>query len=408
MKIDKIERLYFDEFRDIFFRLSELKNFGKEHRIKTAMVVINYSMQDINHVINTINVDKTTRKDTGVFYQLMVKSDLVLHSIETIIKDLNLTQDKEDEIIKQVRSFKLLRSLTIAHPLDTTRYKDFGYSNEEMKWCEDVRPHNGFTSFIIQGDFDFVLSIIKENSDGLPEYRGINIETDIIGLVRNLILLFNSINIKLRADLEVEINKLKETPIKIDNTNAVSYFDSLIENVKRRYPTKIEVVEYADRRIIESSILHTVKKLCMLKLPIEQELHYTIFRENLMFLVRKYEEALQKMELESYESQEELDIRNIIHPSSIKLKTKLFGTNKIIEYLSESRCKSISNLFKEEFDISHSSNGEYGVCQLLELKEELEGFFPIHFDMEDQDLYAQYIAALYFMNRKKIEDKPKS
>src|SRR5699024_9431699 len=176
-------------------------------------------------------------------------------------------------------------------------------------------------------------------------------------------------------------------------------FDSLIENVKRRYPTKIEVVEYADRRIIESSILHTVKKLCMLKLPIEQELHYTIFRENLMFLVRKYEEALQKMELESYESQEELDIRNIIHPSSIKLKTKLFGTNKIIEYLSESRCKSISNLFKEEFDISHSSNGEYGVCQLLELKEELEGFFPIHFDMEDQDLYAQYIAALYFMNR---------
>lgn len=383
MKINKIERRGFDEFRDLFFRLSELKNFGKEHRIKTAMVVINYSIQDINHVINTVNEDGTIRKDTGIFYQLMVKSDLILHSIETITKDLNLAQDKEAEIVKRVRSFKLLRSLTIAHPLDTTRYKDFGYGNEEMKWCEDVRPYNRITSLIILGDFDFVLSIIKENSDDLPEYRGVNIETDIIDLVRNLILLFNSINKKLRDDLEAEISKLKRTPINIDETNTVSYFDSLIENVKRRYPSKIEVVKYADGKIVEYSILHTVKKLYMIELPREQESYYNVFREHLLFLIHKYEESLQEMELEGYESQAELDIRSIIHPSSIKLKTKLFGTNKIIEYLSESRCTSISKVFKEDFDISHCSNGEYGVYQLLELKEELDGFFPIHFDMED-------------------------
>lgn len=99
---------------------------------------INYSIQDLNTEIK--NLTEPTMKEV-IF--IIVLIDWICEAVNSI-QEL-LRQDiytgfiyKDDETVKKAKKyFKAIRSFVVAHPLNTTRHKDYGLNGDLI--CVDIR-----------------------------------------------------------------------------------------------------------------------------------------------------------------------------------------------------------------------------------------------------------------------------
>lgn len=395
--IDTVDyRIYINRME----RYLELIGHEDSEKISTANLLIDYAIQDINTKIDELNQMDKNDYSTGYFYVITIKTDHIIHSVEQLHKAMKLKRPTNSNIKK----FRLIRSLTLAHPLETTRYNEYDFGDENIKWCEDVRPYN--RAFGDSETTDFRM-IIREKGIKLSKELPVNIEEDIVQAARSALESLSGIFEYIDQRIVTKENDFRKLPI-FDNSNTLfdkDYILQLINALKERYPSQVEVVEYQDDKIKEYSTLGKIRERLLLSFQNQnKDDKYEKYKVELRKILKSYSTYLQNMTLE--EHLDELDNRSyqLLHPSIDRLM-KLSGkdinyeSSKIREYLDTDDSSFIALSQMRNFKESDLSNPEFALFKLYQLTEYLNPYFEI-----DKVVAIQYDVALYFLNEQEDID----
>ncbi|EMC0698332.1 TPA: hypothetical protein ACNIAK_002277 [Enterococcus faecalis] len=404
MYCKKLSRDSFDIYLEKMNRYNELNITDHTEKINTAAVIINYAIQDINRNVKEVNKlaeKKERRYSTRIFYELVIKTDHIIHSVDQVSKIMKIKNDKNIAIEK----FRRIRSLTLAHPLETTRYENQGFGSENIKWCEDVRPFNPLFNYKDKtGDFYMV---IKEQGKDLPEQEAVSIEKDILETakiaIKRLDLISNEFEVWINKQTEFFQNKdIFEGLEKFSNDG--EYLEKLFIALKERYPSKVEVINYADGKIVENSIIDDIKARLLLHFENEKRNEtYKVYRNELKIVVEKFAVQLQDMSLNE---EIEYGLRNIFFPTVKNLEKTAemdltYINDKIHEYLNNSDDFSFYSIQQRNIrSESELSNSEFSFAKIYDLLEYLTPYFDIDLNSSDRIIAIQYYVALFLLNRK--------
>lgn len=418
MALEKVSFNIYEKYRDTIDRYMELEPCDSKEKVNTATVHIMYALQDINRQIEKYNSGKI---DIDIFYQLMIKTDFLISALEILYKIFIPTEKRNtiwaDEY-DDIQKFRLFRSLTLAHPLETTRYEKFGYGKSNDKWCEDVHVKGKMEAIFSPEikESDFIMEIMEKGND-FPNKIPIYVKQDILSIVNITLKHLQNFTNNMSLKLEAVIQTLTHTPMDLDNAaNSTDYIDSLLEEVKKRYPSTIEKIVYEDSTVVYHSILlEALERLQYSFKDAEREKKYNVYKEEIRQAVFCYAKSLQSMTLEDDKSDERL--QQLLHPNSSVLSDKSskeqahYKFGKIRMYLSKSNKRSIESA-KEKLErlsydeccgVGMCTDAEWAVIQLIILQKEFVPFFSIDFDATDKELYFQFCTALYYANKAQLQ-----
>lgn len=414
MALEKLSFNIYEKYRDTIDRYMELEPCEQKEKVNTATVHILYAFQDINRQIDKYNSGKL---DIAIFYQLMIKTDFLVSVLEILYKIFIPTENRDTiwaDDYDDIQKFRLYRSLTLAHPLETTRYKKFGYGKSNDKWCEDVHIKGKMEAMLFPEikESDFIMEIM-EKGNNFPTKIPINVKQDILSIAsivqKHLKIFTDNMSLKLEAVTQT----LKHTPLDVDNdVNSTNYIYGLLEEVKKRYPSSMERIVYENGMEEYHSILfEALERLEYSFKDVKREKKYKVYKEEIRQAVYSYAKSVQNMTLEDDESDERL--QQLLHPNSSILSDKSeeeqahYKYGKIRMYLSHSNKRSVESakekLEQLSYDGCHGmgvcTNAEWGVIQLLSVQKDFLPYFPIDFDATDKELYFQFCTALYYANK---------
>ncbi len=409
---EKIKLNIYNEYRDTIDRFMELVPCVQEERVDTATLHILYAINDINVLIEKCN---TKLLDISIYYQMMIKIDFLIAAIEMLYQTFKSIKESKriwKDSYKSIQKFRLYRSLTLAHPLETTYYKDFGYGNENDKWCEDVHVKGSIENLLNNelDNADFIMEI-KEKGKMLPTKTPIYIKDDIL---INVSIALESLSIftqEIRSEVNALTEELKKKPIRATrNLSITEFIGALLGDVEERYPSEIEKIKFEDDITEKHNILNdAIKMLDYTFSDSLQEDKYNIYKKNIKSAVYSYADSIQNMNLVETKARDKL--YRIIHPrivlsSKSKLKDAHYRYAKIEMYLAISNERSVDSASSKLKQFTYDgcketgvcTNAEWGVIQLLTIKNELDPYFPIDLNVADRILYIQYCTALYYAN----------
>lgn len=418
MALEKLEFDIYDEYLAIVHRYMELNSFEKKGKVDAASINIMYAIQDINYQIEQYQKNES---NLAVFYQTMLKTDFLVGAIEILYKVFFNESDRKKiwgSELNPIKQFRLYRSLTLAHPLDTTRYSELGYGTENKKWCEDVRPKNSISA-ILKREFekaDYIIFIRVEGKESVEKIP-ISLEHDILSIDRIALIHLKLFTEKLKNQLNRQEEELKKTPLKISSKGKISeYISQLLIEVEKRYPSEIEKIVYEDGSSEEYSLLREAsERLQYVFDDSMKEEKYKRYKNEIQEAVYSYADSVQNMSLEDGRAHKKLrdilcpDFSVLVDESSEENADYKYG--KIVEYLSTSSLRSIESA-KEKLDkLSYDgcscegacTDAEWGVIQLLILEKELTPFFSIDFNSTDRELYFQFCTAVYYADKARVK-----
>lgn len=420
-----LNRSKFDGFQSPVCRYLELCLHGNSERVHGALVVANRSIVDIESQLEAFEADDPA---LSVFYQLVVKVDCLIGAAECLYRELLFSGNKANlrkcldgewgADLGSIQHFRMLRSLAIAHPLETDRYPYLGVGKEDGVWCEDVLPRSS-----LRGDEgDYVLVLLKpENAFG--ERLQVSIRKDFVVPANCALDALERLGEALSRKLQRKIAELSGTLLRARlEMSTQSYLVALKQDLAERYPSKIERIVYDDGFVYERSIIDSAEQLLSVSFADEcAAAAYEGYRNALREALNWFADALQKMSLEEGRATEggagaapnaEDTLRAVIHPSCSRIVSLCSIDNahycfeKILSYLASSEDRSIESarLKLIEFDYSGCmvgdacSNAEWGVIQLLRVQDAIQQYFPLVTDASDAELYCQVCAAAYYSN----------
>ncbi|BBF43925.1 hypothetical protein lbkm_2613 [Lachnospiraceae bacterium KM106-2] len=400
-------------------RYLELIPDKEKEKVDIATLNINYAIQDINRQIESYNIEKP---EMGTYYQFVVKTDFLIEVLRYLYpKFIDRKLDSIGSIFKKdtpvIKRFKLIRSLTLAHPLETTYFKNMGFGPNDSKWCEDIIPRNDITDLFRGEDFkkaDYII-LIRDKDQG-TEPRPILLDEDILVAARTALYYLDKLTKNIEKKVIKEIGKLKEEKINIDKKLPIDeYIHKLKKEVKKRYPDEFEhycIDNNGQPEEVEYCILDDALDMIQVKFSSDdQEKAYEKYRQEIIRRVYRYADGIQNMDIEK----EKVILENIISPNPDEFEKRIDSNNsnsinymcsKISSYLSRSNKSSsseaISKLKEYTYEgckaVGKCTNSEWGVIQLFMLKDQINKYFPLDFNLSDKVLYAQYCAALYCIN----------
>lgn len=419
-----LETLNFDvykKYRDTIIRYMQLVPSEHEDKVNTATVHIMYAIQDINRQIEKYNSGEL---DISIYYQMMVKTDFLITVVETLYK-IFIPELKRKDIWAgdhlAIRKFRLYRSLTLAHPLETTRYEDLGFGNDNNKWCEDVHTKGKTESMFHEElkDADFIMEVM-EKGKCFPTKTPISVREDIILAVLIALRHLDAFTDEISLKLVSVVDDLRNTELPINKAmDMTEYINKLLIEVKKRYPNEIEDITYEDGTTAQFSVLlDASERLKYSFQDMEREKKYLPYKEEIRQAVYDYAESIQNMSLENTDAHGQL--LGLLYPDSSILGDKStadqahYRHEKITSYLSNSIMRSIESAREKlemfSYDgcrgIGICTHAEWGVIQLLTLQDEFIPYFSIDFDASDKELFIQYCTALYYANKSAVDKLP--
>jgi hypothetical protein len=419
-----LETLNFDvyeKYRDTIIRYMQLVPSKHEDKVITATVHIMYAIQDINRQIEKYNSGEL---DISIYYQMMVKTDFLISFVEALynifIPELKRKAIWADDYLA-IRKFRLYRSLTLAHPLETTRYEDLGFGNDNNKWCEDVHVKGKTESMFHEEltDADFIMGVMEKDKC-FPTKTPISVREDIISVVLIALRHLDVFTVEISLKTVSVVDDLRNMELPINKAmDMTEYINKLLIEVKKRYPNEIEDITYEDGTTAQFSVLlDASERLKYSFQDMEREKKYLPYKEEIRQAVYDYAESIQNMSLENTDAHGQL--LGLLYPDSSILSDKStadqahYRHEKITSYLSNSIMRSIESAREKlemfSYDgcrgIGICTHAEWGVIQLLTLQNEFIPYFSIDFDASDKELFIQYCTALYYANKSAVDKLP--
>lgn len=418
MALEKLNLDIYNEYRDIIKRYMQLNPCTQEDKINTATVHILYAIRDINSQIDKYNSGKL---DISIYYRMMIKTDFLISIIEILYKMFyekkKIHENDRKEIwgeldYKSIQEFRLNRSLTLAHPLETTRYETYGFGHENDKWCQDIRTKNEVDKYLSSElkEADFVMEIMKKGNPS-PDRKPICIKKDILSAAYIALAHLQNFTDIVASKITELTEKLKCTPIEADDKTCINdYIHALVKDIEKRYPEEIQKINYAnDSEKVDCIVYQALEYLnCTFSNPMREE-QFKAYKYEIEQAVYAYGSSIQNMDLEETHAHDKLSA--LLYPSySTIFENADYQYEKIIDYLAISEERSIESalekLKKYSYDgcrnVGVCTDEEWGAIQLFTLQDELNPYFEIDFDATDKELFLQFCTALYFANKSLI------
>ena len=390
---------------DRYMELEHCEN----HKLDATNVNILYAIQDINGQLEKYDPENP---ELSIYYQLMIKTDFLIGAIETLYKLFNLAKMRKEiwkDDFQTIQKFKLYRSLTLAHPLETTRFEDLGFGDENNKWCKDVRPRGVFDRICDNNlqKADYIIVTIEKGKD---ISNSISIKDDILPVASIALKHLEIFTKEISSRLSQKTKELMDTPIKAKkDMDFKEYIQALKPDLKIRYPDKIYDEEYMDNTTEEICILNKISEMLSLTFlnPMQEE-KYKIYKEDLKKTLYEYGDDVQNMNLEESKACENLESLLITDYSMLSKNSNIhYANEKINSYLSNSNKRSIESAMEKRSRHSYDgcacsgvyTNEEWAIIQLITIKNELDQYFPIDLYVPDKVIYFQYCTALYFAHK---------
>lgn len=369
-------------------RICELNSKYDLNRCASVLAVMNFSMQDIDSYFNNNN------QTSAELCFLIRNIDVIITSILDLNHDLlGVGLSKQDKAIKKcfnqpeiIHSFRTLRSLLLAHPVDTNYTNDEG--QRETVYLEDILPANPMDELMKLGEHDYKLRMCRPDTE-LSHFKPLKIDTDIIPVINEIMNGIKLLTGKLQKIISEYAEKLQNEPLIIDNSDMTKYIMTLDDELKKRYPSCVTDTEYIDGSVKHYSIVYDCLKYIKASFVNKTQEKYNIFLGYITSELKRIENDLRAM---TYDSSEE-SYFSLCHNLDFA-KNESYAKEKMT-YLDESNATSFT---EEDIPNTTPSNALWGIQQFKKLIPYIEQYIPVDTTVSDRELYCEYIAAEYLSN----------
>lgn len=360
-------------------------------RCMSATAVMKFSMQDIDVYF------KNNNQTSAELCFLIRNIDVIITSILDLNHDLlGIGLSRQDKAIGKcfdrpeiIHSFRTLRSLLLAHPIDTNYINDEG--QRETVYLEDILPAKPMDELVKMGEHDYTLRMCHPDTES-SHFKPLKIDTDIIPVINEIVNGIRLLTEKLQKIISEYEEKLQNEPLIIDNSNVEKYIMTLDNELKKRYPGCVTDTKYIDGSVKHYSIVYDCLKYIKTSFSSKTQEKYDIFLNYIMSELKCIEKDLQAM---TYDSSEE-SYFSLCYNSDFA-ENESYAKEKMI-YLDESDATSFT---EEDIPNITSSNALWGIQQFKKLIPYIEQYIPVDTTVSDRGLYCEYIAAEYLSNKER-------
>jgi len=353
---------------------------------------------------STLCVMKNAMLDIHSYFERNVKSAaelcFLIRNIDVIVTgilDINnllfgIGLNKPEKAIERcftdkgiICRFRTLRSMILAHPVDTFFKNDSGES--ETIYLEDFHPFNPtIDAFIIKEKCDYVKVMCKPESHS-SFFEPLLIDKDIIPVINTLIASIELLTQNTKKQILLSESNFSKQPLVLSKDSMRNYIISLDKELERRYPSAIENIEYANGASEHYSIVYQCLMYFDMNFAKETQAKYELFLEYIKGELRKIEDDLRQMTFNE-DNYFGLLYNYNFAPTMSYEKTKM-------EYL----LKSDDTSYTEEFIGNDTiSNKLWGIRCFRLLMPYISKYIPVDKSVSDKGLYCQFLAAEYLSN----------
>ena len=348
---------------------------------------MNHAMQDIRGYY-----ERSVRSSAELCF-LIRNIDVIITGILDINNILfGIGLNKTEKAIERcftdkdiVCRFRTLRSLILAHPVDTHYVNDRGES--ETVYLEDVTPFNPqFDGFLVKEKCDYVKRICKPESNN-SYFEPLSIEKDVDPVINTIIDSIEWLTGKVECQTKLLEDKLSQNALCLDKSSIQNYIISLDRELEKRYPSAVENITYANGVTSHYSIIYQCLMYFNAHFVKETQEKYDVFLEYVTTELHKIETALEQMKFN-----EDSYFTLLYNPC---FAADFPYEKQKMEYLLHSDEKS----FTEDYiGNDTSSNALWGIRCFRLLKPYISDYIPVDVSVSDKELYCQYVAAEYLSN----------
>mgnify|MGYP004511479921 CR=1 FL=1 len=368
-------------------RICKLNKAYDKNKCISALCVMNYAMQDINASL------EHKKQSFAELCFLIRNIDVIITCILDLNKILlNVSLKKQDNALSKcfsdstlVHDFRTLRSLIIAHPIDTNFINEAG--NPDTIYLRDVLTSKYVGSFSNEKfDYNLIFSCPHTNQQ-IEKFLLIN--RDIIPVIEDIINSIVQFTNKINSNIYSCEEKLKNTKLKIESKTITSYIISLDKELQKRYPGQVYDTELSNGSVDHFSIIYDCLIYVNKSFSEKTQKAYEKFLKYIKDELKRIEQDLQNM---TYDTSGSSYFALLNNPDFAK--DKHYAKEKM-EYLKRSNKTSFTLA-----EISNETNSDelWGIQQFKILIPYIEEYFPVDTTVSDKDLYCEYIMAEYLSN----------
>ena len=361
-------------------RICDLDTKYDINRCSSAMAVMNFSMQDIDDYF------KNGKHTSAELCFLIRNLDVIIISILDLNHDLlGVGRRKQDKAIetcfkhsKIIHDFRTLRSLILAHPVDTHYVNDKG--ERETVFLEDICSASKCNPFMDLGEHDYILRMCNPDTQS-SHFRPLRIDKDIVPVINEIIDGIDILSQKLQASITQYEDELKDIPLNVTHDDLKSYILSLDRELKKRYPS-----------CVEDDIIYNCLMYVDVSFAKQTQERFNVFLEYIESELHKIEIDLQSMNYDvSGKSYFKLCDNKDFAPKECYAKEKM-------SYLLDSDSTSFT---WDDIPASTDSNALWGVQQFKVLIPYIQQYMSVDTNVSDKGLYCEYVATQYLSNMAK-------
>lgn len=287
---------------------------------------------------------------------------------------------------KIIGDFRTLRSLILAHPVDTQYINDRG--EPVTVYLEDIRPFNSaYDGFLIKKKCDYVKRMCRPESHS-SYFEPLTIDNDIVPAINIIIDSVRLLNDNIDKQILLAESNLSIIPLEIDRDSIEKYILSLDKELEKRYPSAVENAEYENGGNYHYSIVNECLMYFDAHFSKETQKKYSLFLEYIESELKRIEIDLQAMTFD-----EDKYFRLLHNPD---FAPSLTYEKEKMEYLRNSNDSSYTDQF---IDNNTPSNELWGIRCFRILEPYISEYIPVDISVSDKELYCQYAAAQYLSNK---------
>lgn len=368
-------------------RICELNQSKDFVKCNSTLCVMNHAMQDVQGFF-----ERNVRSSAELCF-LIRNIDVIITGILDINHILlGIGLNKIEKAIERcftdkdiICKFRTLRSLILAHPVDTHYVNDKGES--ETIYLEDVTPFNSsIDSFLVKEKCDYVKRMCKPESNE-SFFEPLSIEKDIIPVINIIIDSIEQLTNNVEQRTILLETELSQKELCLDKSSIQNYIVSLDKELENRYPSAVENVTYNDGSTRHYSIVYQCLIYFNAHFVKETQDRYNVFLDYITSELNKIESDLQQMEFN------EDNYFSLLY--NYRFAADLSYEKQKMEYLLNSDKKSYT---EEYIGNDTESDALWGIKCFRLLMPQINKFIPVDVSVSDKELYCQYVAAEYLSN----------
>ena len=372
---------------EIVHRICELNSSKDSVKCNSALCVMKNAMQDIQGFL-----EGNVRSAAELCFFIR-NIDVILTGILDINNILlGIGLNKTEKAIERcftdkniVCNFRTLRSLILAHPVDTHYINDRGES--ETVYLEDITPFNSvYDSILVKEECDYIKRMCKPESEG-SYFEPLSIEKDIVPVINIIIDSIEQLTNNIEKQAMLLEAKLSQNTLCLDKSSIQNYIITLDKELEKRYPSAVEDVVYANGKRSHFSIVYQCLMYFNAKFVKETQDRYNVFLDYIKSELNKIESDLQQMKFN-----EDSYFALLYNP---RFASDLSYEKQKMEYLLHSDERSYT---EENIGNDTSSNALWGIRCFILLMPYINELIPVDVSVSDKELYCQYVAAEYLSN----------